>query len=372
MSPKSKLSKVSAAVACALILLQNPALACTAVDIVAADRSVIAGRTMEWAFDMQWTVLSIPKGTPLTLDAPPGLKLPAATVATKYAMVGVSPGAVPGHALLEGQNAAGLGMSANFLPGFTQYQTVTSQDRGYVSILSFGNWALGSHATVAELRAALPKIKVWTDPSLPTGPTPPTLHWVFIDRSGAGLVVEYVNGQLQMHDNVAHVLTNAPTYDWHLLNLRNYLNLTALGTASVQVGSANVTALGQGGGMLGIPGDYTPPARFVRAAFLRHYVKAPANAEQAIQAIGHVLNNVDIPIGVAQSRDGGQVVSDYTQFVAIKDLTHNRLLITDYDHRTTYVTLDLDKLFAQDKPTSVKVADLPYPKTIDATGSLAR
>jgi len=94
----------------------NTALACTAVDIVAADGSVIAGRTMEWAFDMQWTLISLPKGTPLAMTATPALKLPTATLTSKYAMVGVKPGIIPGDALLEGQNSAGLGMGGNFLP----------------------------------------------------------------------------------------------------------------------------------------------------------------------------------------------------------------------------------------------------------------
>lgn len=366
---KKIVSRPAVAAAC-IAAMVNASLACTAVDIVAADKSVIAGRTMEWAFDMQWTLVSAPKGTELTLTAPPGVKLPAQAVATKYAVVGISANIIPGGALLEGQNSAGLGMSGNFLPGFTQYQTVTPQDKSYVSILTFGAWALGNHGSVAELRAALPTIKVWSDPSLPSGPTPPTLHFVFSDRSGAGVVVEYVNGVLRQYDNAAHVLTNAPTYDWHLLNLRNYLNLSTIGVSSLQIGTSNVTALGQGGGLTGIPGDYTPPSRFVRAAFLRHNVQAPANAAEAVQAIGHVLNTVDIPLGIAQSRDGANLVSDYTQWVAIKDLTNNRLMIADYAHRLTYVTLDLDAIFAQSKPTSVKVADLPYPKAIDATKSL--
>ena len=366
---KVVISRSAVAVACMVATL-DASLACTAVDIVAADRSVIAGRTMEWAFDMQWTLVSVPKGTQLALSAPPGLKLPVLNVATKYPVVGISAGVIPGGALLEGQNSAGLGMSGNFLPGFTQYQTVTAQDKNYVSILSFGAWALGSNGSVAELRASLPTIKVWSDSSLPSGPTPPTLHFVFTDRTGAGVVVEYVNGELKQYDNVAHVLTNAPTYDWHLLNLRNYLNLSTVGVSSLQVGSANVTAIGQGGGLTGIPGDYTPPARFVRAAFLRHNVPQPKDAAQATQAIGHVLNAVDIPIGIAQSREGGKLVSDYTQWVAIKDLTSNRLVIADYDHRLTYLTLDLNAIFAQTKPTSVLVADLPYPKGIDASRSL--
>ena len=71
MSGTPILSKVALAIACALATLNAP-LACTAVDIVAADKSVIAGRTMEWAFDMQWTLISQPKGTPIALTAPPG------------------------------------------------------------------------------------------------------------------------------------------------------------------------------------------------------------------------------------------------------------------------------------------------------------
>ncbi|WP_210484719.1 choloylglycine hydrolase family protein [Microvirga antarctica] len=348
----------------------NAGFACTAVDIVATDKSVVAGRTMEWAFDMKWTLVSQPKGSQVTLSAPPDLNLPAVTTATKYAVVGVSPGILPGLALLEGQNSAGLGMSGNFLPGFTEYQTVTKDDKSYASILSLGSWALGNHATVAEVRKALPSIKVWSDSSLPSGPTPATLHFVFTDRSGDGMIVEYVGGQLQIHDNVAHVLTNAPTYDWHLLNARNFLNLSTVGVASRTIGSVNVTALGQGGGMMGLPGDFTPPARFIRAAFMRFNITQPANASEAIQSIGHILNTVDIPLGIAQSKEGNEIVSDYTQFVSIKDLTNNRLLITDYAHRTTFLTIDLNTIFAQDKPSSVVISDLPYPNAIDGTAAL--
>ena len=350
----------------------NAAMACTAVDIVAADSTVITGRTMEWAFDMQWTLVNLPKGTPLTMTATAALKLPAVTVTSKYAVAGIKPEIIPGDTLLEGQNSAGLGMSGNFLPGFTEYQTVTPQDKGYVSILGFGAWALGQFGTVGELRQALPGIKVWADDTLNSGPTPPTIHFTFTDRSGASIVVEFVNGQQRIFDNVAHVLTNAPTYDWHLSNVRNYLNLTTMGANSIRMGEANVTAIGQGGGMVGIPGDSTPPSRFVRAAFLRHYATAPKNGDEAIQLVGHILNTVDIPIGIAQSKAGNDIVSDYTQWVAIKDLTNNRLMIADYNHRTTFVTLDLNEIFAQGKASSVAISALPYPKTVDATKTLLK
>ncbi|MCI4680307.1 choloylglycine hydrolase family protein [Rhodoblastus acidophilus] len=349
-----------------------PTLACTAVDMVAADKTVIAGRTMEWAFDMKWELVSLPKGSKLTLAAPKSSGLPAKEIETLYPVVGVGVGILPGAPLLEGQNSAGLGMSANFLPGFTTYQSVTPQDNSYVEILSFGDWALGRFANVKDLRAALQETKVWSDPTAETGPTPPLLHFVFTDRSGAGIIVEYVGGKVQIHDNVAHVLTNAPTYPWHLLNVRNYLSLSTVGVSSRQIGSVDVTAIGQGGGLVGLPGDYTPPSRFVRATFLRHGIAQPKTGDEATEAVAHVLNTVDIPIGVAQSREkDGSLISDYTQWVAIKDLTHNRLTFADYNHRLHYLTIDLNQIFAQTKPMSKLVGDLPYPKAVSGVEALA-
>ena len=357
---------------CVGIFATNVALACTAIDIQTKDGVVIAGRTMEWAFDMQWQVLSLPVGTPYKMTAPAALKLAEIELKTKYAVVGIGPGVIPGNVLLEGQNSAGMAFSGNFLPGFTKYQTVEPQDKEYISILDFGTWALGNFANVAELKAGLPKIKVWADDSLNAGPTPPTLHFIFTDKTNDGLVVEYVDGQLKMHATAAHVLTNAPTYDWHLTNVRNYLNLSVFGASSVKVGSTNVTEMGQGTGLAGMPGEYTPPARFIRSAFLRHYATQPVNAQEGVQLIGHLLNNVDIPIGIAATKTANGVVSDYTQWVAIKDLTNSKMYLADYNHRSNYVVLDLPKLFAQTVPTKILVTALPYPTSPDVTASLLK
>lgn len=344
-----------------LVCFSYTSLACTAVNMTAKDGSVIAGRTMEWAFDMKWSLASIPQGSKLKLSAPSATGLPDIQLMSKYALVGVFPAVIPNTtALLEGQNSAGLGMSGNFLPGFTQYQTVQSQDKHYVSILDFGGFTLGMFANVAELRSELPKYKVWYDASLPSGPTPPWLHFVFTDRSGASIVVEFVKGNMVIHENQSGVLTNAPTYDWHLLNLRNYLNLSKQGPGPALVNGKNVTELGEGGGLLGLPADYTPASRFVRASFLRHFASPANNAVDGTQLMGHILNNVDIPIGVAQSKEGEQTVSDYTQFVAIKDLSNNQLRITNYANRTNYVKIDLNKIFESAKPMTWAIDALPY------------
>jgi len=345
-----------------LVAFAHHASACTAVNFSAKDGAVIAGRTMEWAYDMQWTLKSVPVGTAVPLTAPAKLKMGGTEPKSKYAFIAVMPAILKGaDAFLEGQNSAGLGMSGNFLPGFTEYQTVTASDKNYVSVLNLGKFALGMFDRVKDLRAELPKYKVWFDPAEVSGlPTPPWLHFVFTDRTGDSIVVEFVKGQMVISDNVAQVLTNAPTYDWHILNLRNYLSLTKDGKASVPYRGGDVTALGQGGGLLGLPADYQPSSRFVRAAYLRHLATPPANASEASQLAVHVLNNVDIPVGVVSSTEGGQTTSDYTQWVMIKDLTNNRVMIANAKNRANYITLDLKQIFSAKESFAQLIDALPY------------
>lgn len=343
------------------------ASACTAVDVQAKDGTVVASRTMEWFFDMQWQVVSMPQGTDYTMTAPASTGLPAVSQQTRYGIVGISTGIIAGTTFLEGQNTAGLGMSANFLPGFTEYQKVTNQDKdkAYVSILDFGTWALGSFASVAELKTGLKGLKVWYDSSLKTGPTPPTLHYVFNDRSGHGIVVEFVGGEMKIHDNKVHVLTNAPTYDWHVTNLRNYINIGTTVNANVKINNADLTALGSGGNTMALRADYSPPSRFARAAFLRAYSPQPATKEEALQLTAHILNNVDIPKGVAGETLGKETAWDTTQWVALKDLTNNQFYIADYDHRTNFVKIDMSQLAQSTTVTKKLIGSLPYPAPAD-------
>jgi len=346
-----------------LISFIQVGFACTAVNTMAKDGTVVAGRNMDWAFDMKWTLMVMPQGTPVLLSAPAKMNLPAEQLSSKYAFIGVSPAILKGaNSFLEGQNSAGLGMSGNFLPGFTEYQTVSKQDKNYVSIVNLGAFVLGMFSTVNELKQELPKYKVWFDPSEVSGiPTAPWLHFVFTDRTGASIIVEFVKGQMVVSDNIANTLTNAPTYDWHLNNARNYLALSGVAPKPISINGKSINELGsEGAGMIGMPGDYTTPGRFIRAAYLRQMAGQVKTGVEANQLIAHILNNVDVPLGTSISTEGKVTVSDYTQWVAIKDLTHNQFKIANYLNRTNYIQLDLNKLFASNKQMSWLIDGLPY------------
>lgn len=350
-------------------LLIHDALACTAVDVKAQDGSVVAGRTMEWAYEMQWNLLFYPQGSTYQLTAPAKSGHPAKTLTSRYAVLGIGTG-MEDNAMLEGQNSAGVGVSGNFLPGFTHYQTVGAKDHQYLSVLEFIRFVLSNYGSVAEIKKSLPEYKVWA-PKLSNLPVEPSIHFLISDKSGANIVVEFINGQMRIFDKTVGVMTNSPNYDWHMINIRNYVNLSNDGTSSRNSELGNVTAFGQGGGAIGLPGDFTPPSRFVKTTFLNYFSDQPKDAAGAINLVDHILNNVDIPIGVISAVESGTKTSDYTQWVAIKDLSNNQLAFSDYRHRTNFVMVDMKQLVNNGKQLVIPVTKLPYPNT-DISGALLK
>ncbi|MCA1987635.1 MAG: choloylglycine hydrolase family protein [Desulfarculus sp.] len=316
----------------------TPALACTGIVIQAEDGAVVYARTMEFGADLvSFNLLAVGPARAcqgMTPDGQPGLAW-----RVKYAHVGFNPFGLP--LVAEGLNDQGLACGAFFLPGYAKYQDFTPQERDRtISNLDLVSWVLGNFASVQELRAALPGVRV-AGVALPQWGTVPPLRYLAVDQSGASLVIEYLDGQLVMRDDFVGVITNSPPYEWHVTNLRNYLGLSAINRPPVKLGAQDIAQLGQGSGSLGLPGDFTPPSRFVRAAFLSHAAYRGQNAEEAVLSAFRILNQFDIPKGALRAQEGGRVIADSTQWTGASDLKNRRLYFhTEYSRRVRMVDLD--------------------------------
>ena len=121
------------------------------------------------------------------------------------------------------------------------------------------------------------------------------------------------------------VLTNSPGLDWHLTNLRNYIGLTAQNVPSIQLGgNFALPQFGQGTGLFGLPGDSTPPSRFVRAVAYSQTALPIPNAADAVLQVFHIMNNFDIPLGSVRDKEGNAVHVDYTVWTSVADLKNDR------------------------------------------------
>lgn len=320
------------------------ASACTGIRVIAADETVIRARTMEFGVDTQSNVILVPRGLARTATAPNGAKGKAWSV--KYAAIGMN--IVGQNVIIDGLNEKGLSVGVFYFPGYAGYQAYTESDaQNAVAPWELGTYLLENFADLDEVRAGLDEIVVPTTEFAAWKMVPP-LHYIVMDPSGGTIVVEYVDGTLNIHENPIGVITNSPEFDWHMTNLNNYVNMTFENVEPKTLGPLSVAGFGQGTGMLGIPGDFTPPSRFVRAAIFQYGVLAQQTGDDAVLEAFHILNNFDIPRGVA--RDGkpdehGNINADYTQWTAASDLKALRYYVRTYDNSAIrYVDLTAQAL----------------------------
>src|SRR5262245_55150190 len=283
---------------------------CTGIRLTAADGTVVHARTLEFAIDLESMVLVVPRGyarTGTTPDGKEGLKWKA-----KYACVGANGAGLP--ILFDGVNEQGLAAGLFYFPGTAGYMPYVAADaEKTIAQWEVGSWILENFATVDEVKANIGKIVVPSVVFKDWG-FAPEAHFVVHDAAGKSIVLEYVGGKLNIHDNPLGVMTNSPTFDWHMTNLRNYVNFSMTNRPPVELRGVTLQPFGQGTGMLGLPGDFTPPSRFVRAvAFSQSVLPSKAGGEAVLQAF-HILNGFDIPKGSArdgQKEEHGKVVGDY-------------------------------------------------------------
>lgn len=309
-----------------LCSLAPEASACTDIRVKAKDGAIVIGRSMEWAIDMKSQLKLIPRGQIVQSTAPGGTQ--GLKWTSKYGFLSVN--GMDIDFTLDGLNEKGLSFGGLWMPG-SQYQNVSSDESAKaLSIQHIGKWILGNFSDVGEVESALSSVKVWA-PSLSEVGGTPTLHFSVHDASGKSIVIEFVDHKMYVHHNPNGVMTNAPTFDWHLTNLRTYLNITPITPETQKLGQLTLSPTGQGAGFLGVPGDYTPPSRFVRATALVSFADVPADSHEAVLLAQHIMNSVDIPKGVIRTASGDKVISDYTQWILLKDLTKKTFCFRAYN-----------------------------------------
>lgn len=292
-------------------------LACTGISLFAADSSYVQARTIEWAQSaLESRYVIIPRGqsfTSLTADGKGGKVFTA-----RYGVAGMS--VVRPEFMAEGINEAGLSAGLFFFPGYGGYLPFDERHREHsLADLQVVQWMLCSFATVDEVMAGFGQVRV-------AGLVPEsTVHWRIGDKSGRQVVLEIVNGTPRFYENTVGVLTNAPGFEWHLTNLKNYINLQPGDAQGMRMGGAALRPLGAGSGMLGLPGDATPPSRFVRAAFYRATAPQRATAFETVMQCFHLLDNFNVPIGSEHPIGKAPDIPSATQWTSAIDLTHGKI-----------------------------------------------
>lgn len=302
-----------------------PHYACTGITLKSKDGATIAARTIEWAESVMNTMyVIVPRNEELQSLTPTGMD--GVKFKTKHGYVGLA--VEQKEFMVEGINEKGLSAGLFYFPNFGKYQPYEESLKDKcLADFQVVSYVLAECSTTDEVKEALSKVRI-----INIDPRSSTVHWRFTEPSGKQVVLEIVNEVMHFYDNPLGVFTNSPGIEWHWTNLNNYINLQPGNAPEHNFGPLEAKSLGHGSGMLGLPGDFTPPSRFVRATFFQLTAPQQANAEGSVFQAFHILNNFDIPAGT--ELPWGKASADMTsatQFTVASD-THNRMIY----YRTMY------------------------------------
>ncbi len=290
---------------------------------------------------------------------------------SKYGFIGIQM-EVPLHGLditipsiFDGMNSAGLSIAALWLPG-SQYPKATGTKNNRMWMTDFPYWVLGNFIKVSEVDQALERGDIQIE-GLPIIQDKTPLHFVIEDGDGQSLIVEFEAGQVTRTRSKNGIMTNAPFYHEQLENL-GQPRYEALRPENTEQQYGQET---NGSGMVGVPGDATPPSRFVRASkmHLSTYRPKPESDQDSVSFAWQLLQAVWVPYGTITKMNEPQQLADYTLWAVLRDYTKKHYYFYSA-FNPTLRKIDLNQLDFN-TPSNVKLPiEWPDGWCVDETGRL--
>lgn len=294
------------------LLCAPSARPCSRVMWVPGDGHVFVGRTQDWTEKANSAFRLYPRG----MDRVGAVSENPHKWTSKYGSLVITGYDLATH---EGVNEKGLSAHLLYLAGETDFGKRDPKVEG-IGVAQWVQYLLDNYATVAEAVEGQKAVPYQIDSLILPNGFPTLVHVSLSDKSGDSAVIEYIAGKPKVyHDKRFTVMTNEPTYDKQIENLKQYRTF---------------------GGDKPLPGERTPTDRFVRAAYYAENLPKPANRDEGAAFMFSVIRNVSVPFGKPDPKKPN--VSS-TIFRTVQDLTGGR-----YYFESTYapnvVWIDTTKL----------------------------
>ena len=275
---------------------------CTAIIYKTADHYF--GRTLDLEYSYQENVVVTPRNFTFRFRKMKPIK-------THYAIIGMATVAEGYPLYYEAANECGLAMAGLNFPGNAHFFP-EMEGKDNITSFEFIPWILSRCKDLGEARLLLRDINLCDIPFSEAFPVFP-LHWIIADRDGA-ITVESLKDGLRVHENPIGVLTNNPTFDYHMTHLSDYMNLTPHPPKN-RFGNVDLTLYSRGMGGIGLPGDLSSASRFVRAAFVKLNSVSGTGENESISQFFHILGSVAQQRGCARMPDGSNEITVYTSCI---------------------------------------------------------
>lgn len=289
---------------------------CTSISFKTKDHYF--GRNLDYEFSYNESVTVTPRNFPFEFRH-------AGTLANHFALIGMAYVQDNYPLYYDATNEAGLSMAGLNFPEYAHYFEL-QPSKTNVAPFEFIPYVLSQCKTVEDAKRLLENVNICAEnfsDKLLASP----LHWHISDAERSIVVESTVDG-LKIYDNAVNVMTNSPTFDFHLLNLSHYMGSTREIANNRFAPNLPLKAYSRGAGGFGLPGDLSSASRFVRAAFVLHNSVCGDGEEESVGQFFRLLGAVAQQKGSCAVEHG----YEYTIYSSCCNATRGIYYYTTYNN----------------------------------------
>lgn len=265
---------------------------CTAISLMS--NNTYFGRNMDLDYSFGERVIIIPRNMELNFKK-------CQLITTHYAILGIGTIIDDYPLLADAINEKGLAFAALNFPDNCKYYDF---DNNKINLAPYelGLFILSKCNDINDVKKILKNINIVDiDFSKEVLNTP--LHFMFSDKKES-LVIETTAEGMKIYDNPYHVLTNNPVFPYHKENVSNYMGLhndKLENKINKDIGIKNYSF---GLGAMFLPGDYSSTSRFIKALFVKSFIKLSDDDKYNINEVFRCLESVLMVDGCVKTAYG--------------------------------------------------------------------
>ena len=272
-----------------------------------------------------------------------------------YAMIGMAYVSEGYPLYYDATNEKGLSIAGLNFPGNADYKPYM-EEKDNITPFELIPWLLGQCASVSEAEQLLKNINLLKQDFSEKLPLSP-LHWIISDRERS-ITLESVKEGIKVYDNPVGVLTNNPTFDYHMFHLNNYMRLTREEPENTFADNLKLKIYSRGMGAIGLPGDLSSMSRFVRATFVKMNSVSGDSETESVSQFFHILKSVEMQRGCVHM---GKELYEITIYSSCCNTDRGIYYYSTYDNSQIYAVdmykedLDASNLIAYPLKTQMKI-----------------
>lgn len=244
---------------------------CTTIIVDYPNGSVMS-RTLDFERPLNYNMMYIPRGFHYADD------LTHKPMISKYKMMGMC--FSNKYPIKDGVNEHGLCGCTNMFIANNLFSHKIVEGKLNTTSLDFMNYALGNYKNVSELLDDLENIHLADKDIDGNSVICPDFHFMFVDRTGKSVVLEYKNNELVCVCENPKVMTNSPKYSTHVKRYEKSIG--------------DIESFNQ---IKNLTGAYDPVSRFIKASFILSTHKKANNLNEAWSNAFSILEPLKITEG---------------------------------------------------------------------------